>query len=344
MVYGTSVAINGNIGDFQIPAKTADVLQYIRKKFKADTLQFQGKIQDPTNESRWLTIFAGTDGEEETINNHCLPAPFNEENYTGPIVILATQSDQQDEHEQSVVSYVNLKADDYKALYEEWTFAEEEEEDEGEYVEEDEEVDDVVVDDEEEQEVVTSHQPTSKVAVVHTSNVFVDCPLRTKVIDNFKEVLESDTLATDLEHHMLRAIEDQAIKENIDVDWANRVFWNTYRSRAISIYENLLGAQSYVQNKENWKEKIVNGEITPKQFAEMTAVDMSPSRWKEALERMIETEKKLYSASQAASIFLWCSSCKKKAKCDYYQMQTRSADEPMTTFVTCLECNRRWKF
>jgi hypothetical protein len=30
--------------------------------------------------------------------------------------------------------------------------------------------------------------------------------------------------------------------------------------------------------------------------------------------------------------------------CRYYQMQTRSADEPMTTFVSCLNCNNRWKF
>ena len=30
-------------------------------------------------------------------------------------------------------------------------------------------------------------------------------------------------------------------------------------------------------------------------------------------------------------------------KCRYYQMQTRSADEPMTTFVTCLSCANRWK-
>jgi len=38
-----------------------------------------------------------------------------------------------------------------------------------------------------------------------------------------------------------------------------------------------------------------------------------------------------------------CGKCGKR-KCTYYQMQTRSADEPMTTFVTCTNCNNRWKF
>jgi transcription elongation factor S-II len=38
-----------------------------------------------------------------------------------------------------------------------------------------------------------------------------------------------------------------------------------------------------------------------------------------------------------------CGKCGKR-KCTYYQMQTRSADEPMTTFVTCMNCNNRWKF
>jgi DNA-directed RNA polymerase subunit M/transcription elongation factor TFIIS len=37
-----------------------------------------------------------------------------------------------------------------------------------------------------------------------------------------------------------------------------------------------------------------------------------------------------------------CSKCKSQ-KTTYYQMQTRSADEPMTTFVTCLNCSKRWK-
>ena len=37
-----------------------------------------------------------------------------------------------------------------------------------------------------------------------------------------------------------------------------------------------------------------------------------------------------------------CGKCK-STKTTYYQMQTRSADEPMTTFVTCSTCSNRWK-
>jgi transcription elongation factor S-II len=38
-----------------------------------------------------------------------------------------------------------------------------------------------------------------------------------------------------------------------------------------------------------------------------------------------------------------CGRCK-TYKTTYYQMQTRSADEPMSTFVTCLNCGNKWKF
>lgn len=40
---------------------------------------------------------------------------------------------------------------------------------------------------------------------------------------------------------------------------------------------------------------------------------------------------------------LKCGKCR-KSNCTYNQVQTRSADEPMTTFVYCNECGHRWKF
>ena len=37
-----------------------------------------------------------------------------------------------------------------------------------------------------------------------------------------------------------------------------------------------------------------------------------------------------------------CGKCKSR-KIKYSQAQTRSADEPMTTFFACLECGNKWK-
>lgn len=37
-----------------------------------------------------------------------------------------------------------------------------------------------------------------------------------------------------------------------------------------------------------------------------------------------------------------CSSCG-SMKTTYYSLQTRSADEPMTNFITCTQCKKRWK-
>ena len=340
MVNGVVISINGTIGDIQVPAKTIDVLEWIRKKYKNSEIQFQGKIQDSIKETQWLSIFAGTNGDEEHINQHMLPSPFDEESYTGQIVILATESEEQDQYDTNISAYVNLKSDHYESVYQEWTFAENESEDEDIVDVENEEETEVIEDDtleDEEEEVVPSREIVHVVRPIqtHSKNVFVECGIRDKVVENFREFVDS---AKDLEEAILHVVCEQAIKENIEVDWNNRVFWNMYRSRAISFYE-------YARRADNeCISKLKSGEITCRQFAEMNAVDLCPSRWKSCIEKIIESEKKLYSKNESAAIFMWCSGCKKKTKCDYYQMQTRSADEPMTTFVNCLECDRRWKF
>jgi transcription elongation factor S-II len=52
-----------------------------------------------------------------------------------------------------------------------------------------------------------------------------------------------------------------------------------------------------------------------------------------------------HACAQASTDAFQCGKCKQR-KCTYFQMQTRSADEPMTTFVSCVThgCGNRWKF
>ena len=347
MVYGVTISTSSVYSDFQIPAKTSDVLEWIRKKYKNSEIQFQGKIQDPLKDTRWLSIFASVTGDDDQVNSHMLPSPFDEEAYYGPILILGSKHDNQDSYEQSVNSYENIRSDEYETLYSEWTFAVEDDElvdEEPVEAEEDEIVEEEQVEEEEVEEEpvhVKREAKPAKPVVMRCKNVFVDCAIRDKVRENLRELTTFDS---ELEHAILKIVNEQALKEGIDVDWKNRVFWNMYRSRSMSVYENLKGVCSYVQNKENWSEKLNSGSVTPSAFVELSAVDLCPARWKSAIEKIIEAEKKLYSKNESASIFLFCSGCKKKTKCDYYQLQTRSADEPMTTFVNCLECDRRWKF
>jgi DNA-directed RNA polymerase subunit M/transcription elongation factor TFIIS len=349
MVNSVIVSTSGTLSEVQIPSKTTDVLEWIRKKYKNNDIQFQGKIQDPTKSSRWLSVFAAISNDDD-VNQHMLPSPFDEETYSGNIVILATESENQDDYEKPISAYVNLTSDEYETLYAEWTFDVEEEEeaelDEIEDIPEDvTEEDEVEVEIEEEEEVVhvkPSH--TIRHATVKSKNVFVECAIRTKVIENFTELFESNSLAEEFELALLRSVSENANKEGIDKDWSNKIFWNLYRNKAVSLYENLRGNQSYVQNKGDWLQKLKNRELDCQSFVDMTAMDICPQRWKSMIEKIIESEKKLYSKADIASIIIWCSSCKKKSKCTYYQMQTRSADEPMTTFVNCLECDRKWKF
>jgi DNA-directed RNA polymerase subunit M/transcription elongation factor TFIIS len=76
---------------------------------------------------------------------------------------------------------------------------------------------------------------------------------------------------------------------------------------------------------------------------ELVEEEMRPDKWNDLIQdKKIRDENKYEPKLEASTDNFKCWKCKSK-KCTYYQLQTRSADEPMTTFVNCLDCGNRWK-
>lgn len=342
MVLVTSIQVSGALQELNIPAKTSDVLEWLRTKLKQSGLQFQGKIQDKES---WVTIFAesGSEDEDDNVNQHVLGGNFQDEVFVGCIVVMLSKNSNADNYDKLASVYSNLKPADYETIYASWTFEgessdDEEEEEEVEREEEEEisENGDAVEEEEaveeETEEVVPTRQRKPKQVVIHDVNT--PCPLRDLVKQRYVEIGIPADMSEALENAILQRCIRDCAKQGIEVTWSNVAFWNHYRGRCIQFYVN----------GPAWIPKLVSGDISPASFAEMSVVDLNPKRWKAQIEAQIEKDKHLYTNSGSASMYFYCSQCKKKSKCDYYQMQTRSADEPMTTFVTCLECDRRWKF
>jgi len=114
-----------------------------------------------------------------------------------------------------------------------------------------------------------------------------------------------------------------------------------YKSKITSLYLNLKD-----KSNPHLREKVINEVISPVEFCNMSSAEMASEEKKEEIKKI--QDQNLFLArgaesQQAETDQFKCGKCKSR-KCKYYQMQTRSADEPMTTFVTCCNCNNHWKF
>ena len=89
--------------------------------------------------------------------------------------------------------------------------------------------------------------------------------------------------------------------------------------------------------------RIRNGEIAPEQVAFLSHHDMNPLRWQTSIEKKMMRDASRYNTNiQASTDMYTCRRCKSK-KTTYYEVATRSADEQMTIFITCLNCGKNWK-
>ena len=91
------------------------------------------------------------------------------------------------------------------------------------------------------------------------------------------------------------------------------------------------------------KYKINEIKIKPKDIAKLSVYEIYPDNWAELLDKKTKRDKLKYEMKpQAMTDQFKCRKCGSRS-CSYYEVQTRSADEPMTQFISCLECGNRWK-
>jgi transcription elongation factor S-II len=158
---------------------------------------------------------------------------------------------------------------------------------------------------------------------------------RENVRNKIAIILQDNTMSTNLEKGIYNYTIKEANTQKIVKKWENPAFSQLYLDRLRSIYVNL-------KNEELLKQ-IIQNEITPQSVAFMTHQEMNPSHWRILIDRKIKRDASKYTSNIEASTDMFtCKKCKSK-RCTYYELQTRSADEPATIFVTCLDCGKHWK-
>ncbi|XP_051663159.1 transcription elongation factor A protein 3 isoform X3 [Manacus candei] len=148
-----------------------------------------------------------------------------------------------------------------------------------------------------------------------------------RVDDDYKEFgVNCEKMASEIEDHIFQELKSTDMK---------------YRNRVRSRISNLKDPKN-----PGLRRNVLCGAIEPALIARMTAEEMASDELKQLRNAMTQEairEHQMAKTGGTVTDLFQCGKCKKK-NCTYNQVQTRSADEPMTTFVLCNECGNRWKF
>lgn len=167
---------------------------------------------------------------------------------------------------------------------------------------------------------------------------------RENIINIFKQKVGNQLDFKDLKD-LEKGIYNWSIKfsdENeIVKNWQNSRFCNLYIHKALSVLSNV-DPNSYIKNSrliQRLKEK----EFKPHEVPFMQPENIYPEIWKKTLDTNLQKEQRMFNDKpEAMTNAFKCGKCKKN-ECIYKEIQIRSCDEPMTLFITCLNCGNRWR-
>ena len=165
----------------------------------------------------------------------------------------------------------------------------------------------------------------------------VDDPerFRSKIIENLNAIIKNEKISINVEKSVFNSSLDHAKTQKVIKKWDNKYFVDIYVLILKKVFINL--------KNEDTLNRLRSKKIRSSDFGGMTHIEMCPEIWEDLIEKKKKRDENKFNGNITATTDNFtCYKCKSQ-KCSYYQLQTRSADEPMTTYVDCLNCGNRWK-
>jgi len=318
------------------------------------------------HDSKIIFLFGYKKGKKGSENKSVLPPPHTATPLFGDAILLATM----DQRWQSPIPYTvdqwtSFSKEDKEDDEEEKDDEEEEKDDEEEEEEDAESVKDAFEEsDTDEKEFVVDAEEEVEVAVVVKRK---RAPVAAKIdVASLKEEIsidsepESHALRLDviralqflgdkfskneidaLERSIFRATHEACGKIFISRNWKCIPFCNSYRQHFRTVISNT-HPESPIKNTRLLT-RILEGEFKLDAIPFMSPYELFPEKWFALKDKLLQREQKILEGNKSrATDQFKCRRCNKR-ECTYYELQTRSADEPMTIFITCLNCGKEWR-
>jgi len=157
---------------------------------------------------------------------------------------------------------------------------------------------------------------------------------RENVVSKLNGYLKNEKKSLNLEKGMFNYCIREATTNKIVKKWDNVYFVLLYKNKMKSIFANIEKILSLLESDKT---------IEIEKLAFLNHQELDVEKWGPIIDEKIKRDKLKFETNVEASSDLFkCGKCGGR-RTTFYELQTRSCDEPQTCFITCLDCGKRWR-